>query len=480
GVVFQKYLWENSSIERRNFSGTAVTTPNGGSVIQTANADKSEKANQSYLSRLTYDYAGKYLFTANFRADASSNFGPGNKWGYFPSFSAGWRISQEPFFSNVTVVNDLKLRAGWGVVGNDQIGNYAYFAGVGVGANYPIGGVVQPGTYPSSIGNADLKWEETQQTNVGIDLALLNYRINFTAEAYLKKTTDLLLNVPIPTSSGFDIGIQNVGSIENKGLEFALNTRNFVEEFRWETDFNISFNRNKVLNIVGQQIFDGYVAARDNAVLNQEGMPLGMFYGYVADAVDPETGDLLYLDANGNSTFDPAASDRRFIGDPNPDFIYGLTNTFSYKNFSLNIFLQGSQGNDVFNATRIETEGMVDPKNHSTAVLRRWTEENRITDIPRPGNVNNSRVSTRFVEDGSYLRVKAATLSYAFPESLLSRVKLSGASLYITGENLFTITDYSGFDPEVNFAGGSNTVQGIDFGTYPQTRNLIFGLNVSF
>jgi hypothetical protein len=200
----------------------------------------------------------------------------------------------------------------------------------------------------------------------------------------------------------------------------------------------------------------------------------------VADIVDPNTGNLFYLDENGNSTFDPATSDRVIIGNPNPDFIYGLTNTLSYKNFGFNFFIQGSQGNDIFNATRIETEGMVDPKNHSADVLRRWTTEGQVTDIPKSGNVNNSRISTRFVEDGSYIRLKSATISYQLPASLLSRIKAGAAKFYVTGENLLTGTDYKGFDPEVNYAGGSNTVQGIDFGTYPQTRNIIFGLNVSF
>ena len=481
GFVAQKSRWENSSIERRNFSGIAVTTPNGGAVIQSANADKSEQTNASIISRVNYDFAGKYLLTANFRSDASSIFGPGKKRGNFPSFSVGWRISEEPFLKNVNVINDLKIRAGWGIVGNDRITG-SYLSKVGVGANYPIGGTVQPGSSPTSIGNDKLQWEGTEQTNIGIDLSVLNSRITFTADAYLKKTNHLLLNVPIPRSTGFDVGIQNAGSLQNKGLEFQITSRNFVNEFKWETDFNISFNRNKVTNIVGQQLFAGGVASRGDASLTQEGSPLGLFYGYVADIVDPQTGNLMYIDANGNSTFNPAASDRRVIGNPNPDFIYGFTNSFSYKNIGLNIFVQGSQGNDIFNASRIETESMQGPKNQSTAVLERWTTPGQITDIPKAvaDNDNNSRISTRFVENGSYLRVKSATLSYDLPKSILSKVKMGNAKLYVTGENLFTITDYKGFDPEVNYAGGANTVQGIDFGTYPQTRNLIFGLNVSF
>ncbi|MEO6733179.1 MAG: TonB-dependent receptor [Ferruginibacter sp.] len=477
-VVFQKNNWEKSEIERRGFTGSAVITPNGGSTVSTAFAEKWAKANQSYLSRITYDYSGKYLLTANFRADNSSAFGPGNRWGYFPSFSAGWRVSKENFFQ-AGFINDLKIRAGWGIVGNDQIGSYAYLATVGVTASYPIGGVILPGTYPSSIGNSDLKWEQTQQTNLALDLSMLQSRVNFTAEIYNKKTTDLLLSVPIPNSTGLSSGIQNVGSVQNKGIEFSLNTKNLVNKFQWETDFNISFNRNKVVNVVGQQISGGGIINGDIA-LNKAGYPLGMFYGYVADVVDPKTGDLFYLDSKGNSTFNPnPATDRVFIGNPNPDFIYGLTNTFSFKNLSISVFLQGTQGNDVFNASRIDNEAMEGPKNQSAVVLRRWMKTGDITDIPRSGNTNNARISTRFVEDGSYLRVRTATLAYSLPQSILSKVKISAAKLYVTGENLFILTGYSGFDPEVNFQGGSNTVQGIDYGTYPHSRNLIFGLSIS-
>lgn len=482
GFVAQKTYWENSSIERRNFSGTAVTTPNAGAVIQTASADKAEKANTSFISRINYDFNGKYLLTANFRADASSNFGPGNRWGYFPSFSAGWRISQESFFDNIDVVNDLKIRAGWGIVGNDNVGNYAYFGKVGVGANYPIGSVVQPGSYPSTIQNNSLKWEETEQTNIGLDISLLRSRINLSVDAYLKKTRDLLLNVPLPRSTGFDVGLQNAGSLENKGLEFQLSTRNIVGVFEWETDLNLSINRNKVTNLVGETIYAGGVAGRGDVSYTTEGQPIGLFYGYIADVVDPTTGNLLYLDSKGNSVFSPAASDRIVIGNPNPDFIYGFTNTFSYGGFGLSIFIQGSQGNDIFNATRIETEGMIDAKNQTADVLRRWIAPGDITDIPKAvaDNTGNSILSTRFVENGSYMRVKAATLSYLFPRDLLDHIRLNSVRLYITGENLFTVTNYKGFDPEVNFAGGSNTVQGVDFGTYPQTRNLILGLTVTF
>ncbi|WP_207433905.1 TonB-dependent receptor [Sabulibacter ruber] len=483
GSVQQKFRWENNSIERTEFSGTAVTTPGAGAVIQSADANKSEKTNTSFISRVTYDFANKYLLTANFRADASSVFGPEVRWGYFPSASLGWRISEENFFPKTNVVNDVKLRVGWGLVGNDTgLAPYSFLPRVGYGANYPIGGVTQPGSYPSSIGNYQLGWEASEQTNVGLDVAFLNSRISLTVDAYLKKTTDLLLQVEVPRSTGYNNGDANVGSLQNKGLEFLVSSQNLVGDFSWTTDLNLSFNRNKVTNILGQNVFYGGVAGRGDVSLSREGAPLAMFYGYQWGGVDPATGMAYYINRNGESTFTPAPEDRTIIGNPNPDFIYGVTNTFSYKNFGLSIFLQGSQGNDIFNASRIEMEGMSDPKNQGIEVINRWRNPGDVTDIPRAvwANTDNSRISSRFVEDGSYLRVKTLTLSYNLPSTVLSKIKLNNLRIYATGENLFTITDYSGFDPEVNAFGGANRAQGVDYGTYPQTRNLILGLNLSF
>ncbi|MGK9119316.1 SusC/RagA family TonB-linked outer membrane protein [Olivibacter jilunii] len=489
GMVAQKTQWENSETERTGFSGTSITTPNAGSVIRIANVSKREKANVSVIGRVNYDFDGKYLFTANFRADNSSNFGSENKWGYFPSFSAGWRLSKENFLNEVSWLDDLKLRAGWGIVGNDNVGEYAYWGRVASDANYPFGGVISPGTRPSTLQNDNLKWEETKQTNIGLDISVFNARLNFSADAYLKKTSDLLLNVPVPRATGFDYVLQNAGALENKGLEFQVNSRNLAGALKWETDLNISLNRNKVSDLAGTTIFGANISGRGDLSYTTVGNPIGMFYGYVFTGVDPQTGDALYLRNDGTSSNNPSPDDRRIIGNPNPDFTYGLTNTFGYKNFGFSVFLQGSQGNDIYNGTRVETEGMIDAKNQTTAVLDRWTSPGQLTNVPRavPDNTNNSRNSTRFVENGSYLRVKSVTLSYNLPETLLSRLKLSNVKVYVTGENLFTVTNYKGFDPEVNAftntndaTQNKNTFVGIDYGTYPQTRNLIFGLNVSF
>jgi hypothetical protein len=384
-------------------------------------------------------------------------------------------------------VEDMKIRFGWGITGNDNIAWYSWRGRVSAGANYPIGGVILPGNYQSSIENRNLQWETTEQYNFGIDVTVLNGRVNFTADAYVKNTSDLLLNVQLPRTTGFNEGILNIGKLQNKGLEFLVTTRNLVDEIKWETDFNISFNRNEVIDVNGQTIVAGGVAGRGDVSWSQEGSPLGLFYGYVFGGVDPATGDAYYIDKDGESTFTPAADDRRIIGDPNADFIYGMTNTVSYKNFQLSMFLQGVSGNDVFNATRIETEGMTDAKNQSAVVTDRWRQPGDATDIPRAvwGNTNNSRLSTRFVEDGSFLRVKALTLSYNIPSSILSKAKMSNAKVYVTGENLLTFTGYKGYDPEVNAFGGGdssddNVALGVDYGTYPHTRNLIFGVNLSF
>lgn len=491
GWISQKYKYENTYIYTSSFSGNNIPTTNAGSIIGSAYNNKSEKFNTSFIGRINYDYAGKYLLTANFRGDASSVFGPSNKWGYFPSVSAGWRLSEEDFLKNTTLINDLKLRVGFGIVGNDQVSTnnyYAYQGQVSSGANYIFGGNIVPGNYPSSIANNDLKWEETKQTNIGIDLTILKNRLTFTADAYLKDTKDLLQTYPVPLSTGFNYALKNIGTLRNKGLEFMVSSKNIVkDDFQWNTDFNISFNRNKVTKLYGQQYNLNTIPSRSEVSLVKEGLPLGVFYGYVAAGVDPQTGVELYRTNSGSTTSSPSADDRKVIGDPNPDFIYGLTNTFTYKNFGLNLFLQGTQGNDIFNATRVETEGMTGPQNQSAAVLRRWTTPGQVTDIPKAvlNNTDNSRISTRFVENGSFLRVKTLTLSYSFPKEMLKKARLSNVRLYVTGENLLTFTRYSGYDPEVNaFTSGNSQISnggfGIDYGTYPQTRNLLFGLNVSF
>lgn len=432
----------------------------------------------SFLGRIAYNYDSKYLLTMNFRADGSSRFAPGHRWGYFPSASAGWRVSSEKFMEPLkNVIDDMKLRIGWGMNGNQSgIGNYSYLASMSASKVAPTTENLYPGLAitPYSAANTELTWEKTMQWNAGLDLTMFDSRVTLSVDAYYKKTKDLLLTVSLPDNVNLPGGItRNDGEMVNKGMEFSVSSQNLKGAFQWNTDFNISFNRNKLTKLGLNKIY--YYAemyeTRESAVILKEGIPLGTFYGYVSEGVDPETGNIIYSDLNKNGSLDPG--DRTEIGCAQPDFIYGMTNTFSYAGLNLSVFLQGSQGNDIFNASRIDTEGMFDFRNQSKAVLDRWKRPGMITDIPRVGNIENSHNSTRFVEDGSYLRLKTVTLSYDFNKKWLKKMHLSKLQAYVTGQNLLTLTKYSGYDPEVNAYGADAVAQGVDYGTYPQSKALI-------
>jgi TonB-linked SusC/RagA family outer membrane protein len=482
GSSTQKSRWSNSFISGNDFpADVSVKTLNAANSVS-ASTDVQEWALASFFGRVQYDFDSRYLFTATLRRDGSSKLA--HHWGTMPSFSAGWRISSESFMQDLDFINDMKIRAGWGKNGNQEgISNYARYGLISYyrrAATNPLSG---PAAVQTTYGNPDLRWETTTQTNVGIDLSMYNGRVVFIADAYLKKTDDVLLNVQLSNSLPITSIQTNAGAIENKGLDFSLATVNTVRKLKWQTEFNISLNRNKVtrLDYTSVYYFGRIYSNNQDVAIVKEGLPLGSFFGYVADGVNPETGDMNYRDVNGNGIFDPG--DRTVIGDGNPDFIFGLTNTFNWKRFDLNFFFQGSYGNDVYNATRIDLEGMFDSKNQSSAVLRRWTPDNRNTDIPRAvgnGNVDNVRNSTRFVEDGSYVRLKAITLTYNFNPKWFGKSGIRNLSVYATGQNLLTITNYSGFDPEVNAFGLSATELGVDYGTYPQARTLTFGVNAEF
>ncbi len=480
---------ENSSanIGARGFGSAAVQTVNAGST-RTAGYSEAKGRNEAIIGRLNYSFEEKYLLTANFRADAYSGFGENNRWGYFPSFSGGWRISKEDFFSNVEVINDLKIRAGWGEVGNGQVGPFSHYGLVSPGAPYVAGGTVVPGSNPTTLESSDLKWETTKQTNIGIDVSLLKNRLSITSDYYIKKTEDMLLNKRIPASTGFTTALLNVGAMENSGFEFTVGSKNMVNELIWNTDFNISFNKSKITSLPGGSIQLGQLNndGRGLVAIAEEGQPLGTFFGYVSEGVDPATGNIKYKDIDESGTL--SDGDKTIIGNANPDFSWGLANELKYKNWSFNVFFQGVQGNEIFNATRIDTEGMYNANNQLTTVLDRWTTAGQITDMPRAdfAGTNNVLVSSRYVEDGSYVRLKSLSLGYTIPADLVSKLNLSKVRFYLTAENLVTWTKYSGLDPEVSIYGRSgdnslkNIAPGIDYGTYPQTRDIIFGLNLSF
>lgn len=453
-----------------------------------ASKDIEDWALISYLARITYNYNDKYLFQAAIRSDHSSKFEAGNRVGTFPSFSAGWRISQEPFMRDIDPITDLKIRIGWGQNGNSEgIGNYQRLS-----LNSLVTSGDSTSVIPETIASQDLKWETTTQSNIGIDASFLNGRISFSGDVYKKKTNNVLVSVPL-SAQIVPAVVMNMGSMQNIGEEFSLATQNIIgKDFSWNTAINLSFNRNKVLSIGNGISFMnvyGNIYERGDAIALVQGYGLGEFYGYVAAGVDPKTGQQLYETKEGQkvpySAIKP--SDRRLLGNAQPDFTYGMTNNVTYKNFDLTVFLQGSQGNKIYNGVRVELEGLKDSRNQSTAVLNRWKQPGDITDIPgiNLASDDNTAISTRFLENGSYLRFKTITLAYRFDEKLLNKIGIGEASLYVSGQNLITITKYQGFDPEVNTYGTSgntdqqNVALGVDYGAYPQAKMILFGLNMT-
>ncbi len=484
-------VWEELSGSRSYFSpdyGNVIIGLNGGNNggLRGQSQSKSEWAIMSYLGRVSYNFDDRYLVTANFRADGSSKLAPGHRWGYFPSFSAAWRLSGEEFLRDVEWLDDLKVRAGWGQTGNQTgLDDYAYLQKYNtnyydwtdskyVDATPTVGS-------RSNLKNDDLTWETTTQTNVGIDLTVLKGRLTVSLDAYYKYTKDMLMSVPLPSPNPSIY--RNEGEMSNKGFEVVVSSRNIVKrDFEWSTDFNLSLNRNRLEKLQLQQVYyytQTSESVKDYVVRMTPGQPLSMFWGYKALGVDPETGDMFYEDAEGNPTLTPSDRDKRYIGNANPKFTFGMTNNFSWKGLNLNILLTGSYGNDIYNASKIEMVGMNGGGNQITDVLRRWRIPGQITDIPRAGSTTNILNSTRWVEDGSYIKIKNITLSYDIRSPKLQKVNISKIQPYVTLQNFFTFTNYSGYDPEMSEY-SSATNMGIDWGTYPNVKTFVFGLNVIF
>lgn len=489
GATQQRAVWDGSALAGYDMSASYPDIHSIAAANQLNEdgiwASASAWTLASFLGRISYNYDYRYLITVNFRADGSSKFAPGHRWGTFPSMSVGWRLSEESFMDSTRyVLDDLKIRAGWGVNGNQGgIGNYSYLASMYASKVLPSEENPYPGLaiYPSSAANPDLTWEKTSQYNVGVDLAMFNSRLMVNVDAYYKHTRDLLLTVTLPSNVNLPGGVtRNDGEMVNKGLELAVSSKNFVGDFKWNTDFNISFNKNTLTKLGLSKVYyyaETYTTGQ-SAVILKEGLPVGTFFGYKAKGVDSETGDVIYEDVSGNGSV--GLEDRTTIGCAQPKFVYGLTNDFSWKGITLSIFLQGSYGNQIFNASRIDTEGMFDFRNQSTTVLRRWKRPGMKTDVPRSGNIENIHNSSRFVEDGSYLRVKNLTLAYDFPQKWFGKASNINLQLYATAQNLLTFTKYSGYDPEVNAYGGSAVALGVDYGTYPQSRTIIMGVKFQF
>ncbi len=492
---YQTDNFESMFGQGNNFPGNGIQRLSAASTPVSLTSTGNNLGQIGYLLRANYDFRGKYLFSASVRRDGSSALGQQFKYGTFPAVSAGWRISDEDFFKSVKTISNLKLRASYGTLGNTNgINPYASKALVGVGSNYVVNGSSnQPGLAPSQIGNDSLKWESLKQEDIGLEVGLFKERLQFTFDWYHKTTTDLLFARPLVGSSGFTSVNQNIGEISNKGLEFGLTSTNFAtKDFVWTTSFNISFNTNLVKKISGSPFPSGF------ASWTQAGYPIGSFYGYkevgifqTQDQISKaptqlqgtSPGDLQFADLNHDGVIN--SSDQEVLGNANPKYYGGMTNTLSYKGFDFSFFFQFQQGNLLLNENRQFAEGMNSLFGQYETVANRWTPTNTKTTMPRAifGDPSqNTRISDRFLEDGSFLRLKNVILAYNLPKQFLAKYKISSLKFFIQAQNLKTWTKYTGFDPEVStFTStdpANNVSQGTDFLTYPQARSFSFGLNL--
>ncbi|MDG2451172.1 MAG: SusC/RagA family TonB-linked outer membrane protein, partial [Saprospiraceae bacterium] len=477
-----------------NFPDDLVTTVSGGQVVQ-GTASQEEWSLFSMLARVNYDYNDRFLVTASIRSDKSSRFGAGNKTGIFPSASVGWRISND--IKSADWLSDLKLRASWGKTGNFLIPNYASIGLLGQ-SNYTFGGSLTNGISPSTISNQDLSWEKTSSYDIGLDFGFLEDRIYGTVEYFKSTTTDLLLAVQVPAALGFTNALTNIGEVVNKGIELQITSRNTTGKLRWTTDLNFSTIDNEVTKLgpSGDPILSSGGAG--NRHITQIGEPIGSYFGYQTDGIyqyqaeidagptdqiaTPRPGDFRWKDINNDGVIN--ASDRTTVGNYLPDFTYGITNTFSYENVSLSFLIQGVEGAEVLNLTRRHIGNGEANYNSYADWVNRWRSPSDPGngEIPRAnrqtGNSNN-RPSNYQVEDASYIRLRNVTMAYNFPQSALGDV-FSSLRLYVSGTNLITFTDYLGFNPEVNNNDDNVNVQGEDYGAYPLSRVMTFGVNASF
>ena len=531
GVTFQNSDYESYSFKTTNIPNESLGMAGMNEGIpSTTTSLKSSWSMMSYLARINYDYKSKYYATASFRADGSSKFSKKNRFGYFPSGSLAWTFTQEEFMKKMSnVLSNGKLRLSWGLTGNNRVGEYDYYDMLAMlkakqgtyisnGSNsstvYPFeNNLNSVGIAPISILNEDLKWETTEQWNVGLDLDFFNERLGITVDWYLKTTRDLLLDAVLPQSTGFFSAMKNIGKIRNSGWELTLNTVNIqTKNFKWSSNFNIAFNKNKVLELAENQtalLTSAYFDQNYNAqptYISKVGYPMGMMYGYIYEGtykyddfynsggtytlrpdVPAYTGETntqpgmpKYKDVNGDGKID--SSDRTFIGRGQPIHTGGFTNDFSYKGFDLSIFFQWSYGNDILNANRLFFENVNGKKdlNQFASYADRWTPENPESDIPAATkSSSNQVVSSRVIEDGSFLRLKTVTLGYNIPTKYTQRWKIANARVYVAGQNLWTLTGYSGYDPEVSIRNSAIT-PGLDYSAYPRAYAVNFGVSLGF
>jgi len=433
----------------------------------------------SYYSRVRWGIADKYLFTVSARVDGSSRFGSGHRYGFFPSAAFAWRASDEGFVKRLGVFDDLKLRASYGRTGNQEIGNYSSLALLGNTVNV-FGGVRGIGFAPATLANPNLKWETTDGIDLGVDAALFRSRLAVTADYYYKKTSDLLYYVPVPATSGFGTSLQNIGSLQNRGFELSVTTTNLTGALGWQSTLNVAWNRNKVLDLGPDSILVGAYCcvgggAHQNPTVLKVGEPISSFYGWVYSGL--QGGQPVYKDLDGDGVI--TSADRTILGNAEPKYTGGLNNRFTFRNFELSVFLQWSVGNKIYNINRSLLTAAGGTANQLQDVITGGPG----VPAPKIGNTFESTESNLFVEDGSYLRGKNLRLGYNIPASWLNAMHLKGMTrlqLYVSAQNFFTVTNYTGYDPEISEYASTNLAQGIDFGTYPQVRQITFGFTAGF
>ncbi|WP_374166993.1 SusC/RagA family TonB-linked outer membrane protein [Arcticibacter sp. MXS-1] len=504
------------------FGATAILLPNetlglngldegNPSTITSFSTDWSQ---MSFLSRVNYSLKSKYLFTASVRADGSSRFTGDNKWGFFPSGAFAWRLGSEEFVKKYKFISNAKLRASWGITGNNLISNYAAYPGISVdnSSGYSFGNNLQKGSYASILGNSNLRWESTEQTDLGLDLGFFKERLTITADVYRKNTEDLLLNADQALSTGYERQLMNIGKVRNEGLEISVGFIPVDKKLRWSSEFNISFNRNKVVALADEQSYLltsmrwGDDWGNIYPYIAQVGGPIAQVYGYLFDGVyraedfdidgsgsqvlkydrpangedraGIKPGDIRYKDINGDLLINE--SDKTIIAQPYPIHTGGFNNNFEYKGFDLNVFFQWSYGNDIINANRQMLEsGYKYNTNQFASYANRWSPENPDSDIPAAKGITMKAYSTRIIEDGSYLRLKTVAFGYTLPKRMLQRLRVGSLRVYASAQNLHTWTKYSGYDPEVSVRRSALT-PGFDYSAYPRAKTLTFGLNATF
>jgi TonB-linked SusC/RagA family outer membrane protein len=490
GWTYQQFDGVGISASATDYPTDAYQTNNlaaGNSLEYEINSSKWRHQLLSYLGRVNYTLLDRYLLTASFRVDGSSRFGADHKFGYFPSVAAAWRVSDEAFMSNIDVLSDLKVRASYGVTGNQEIGNYQSLLLLSVAGEAVFNDLVYVGIAPSGLANPDLRWETTAQFDAGIDIGFLNNRITGTFDVFSKNTYDLLLSLPIPRTSGFTASLQNIGDTKNTGFDFTITSRNLIGDFTWATTLIGSKVKNEVTNTGPlEQILTGGLRFAQNMTVIQEGYPMNSYWGFQVEGIfqtqaevdasgqpTAAPGDLKIKDVSGDGIIND--EDKTILGDPFPDFAFGLDNTFSYKGVSLSLFFEGTVGNEMLNAEIIQAEMPIETiRNRMDYVLDRWTPSNTGSENPSFSSQSLAYViNERIIEDASYLRLRTLRLSYAIPVK-----KIRSLSLFATGQNLFTLTNYRGYDPDVNTFGNSEIRA--DYSTYPLSRIYTIGLNVGF